>query len=457
MSESSSKTFTEKIGTGKRATLISLVQLALPAILQQLLSSILQYVDTAMVGHLGETATASVSTSTTPNWLIHSLPYGFTIGILSLISQAYGRGDRDEMKKLAAMGCRVVLVFGLSLTVVCLVISPFLPGWMRAAPEIHEAASSYFFIVSISLMFFVANSMFAACMQAIKDTRTPMIINVSANVLNVFLNWLLIYQVGMGTNGAALATAVSTACGGIGMFMAFRRKAELSFPLREVFQWSGRDLFSRILKIAVPVMGTNIVSCMGYVVFAGIVSGMGVTIFAAHSIALTAEEIFYLPGYGIRTATSALIGIAIGEKNRQKFDDVRSVSLWLTVLLMVFNGVVLYLVSNPLMRIFTNSEEVAVLGARLLRIVAFCEPFFGVMVVWEGIYYGTGRTRAVFVIESFSMWCVRILCTWLVLRAGYGVIEVWYCMIADNITKALLLTFYGIRQFVVKREGMSKA
>ena len=443
MSEKILKTTTESADSSKKAMLTALVQLALPAIVQQLLSSILQYVDTAMVGHLGEAATASVSTSTTPNWLIHSLPYGFTIGLLSLISRAYGRGDQKEMKKLAAMGCRVVLVFGLALTVICLGISPFLPVWMQAAPEIREAASSYFFIVSLSLSFFVANSVFAACMQAIKDTRTPMIINVSANALNVLLNWMLIYRVGLGTQGAALATAISTTLGGIGMFLAFRKKQALWFPLRDALKPES-ELFRRVLTIAIPVTGTNVVSCMGYVVFAGMVSGMGVTNFAAHSIALTAEEIFYLPGYGIRTATSALIGIAIGEKNRRKFNNIRQVSLTLTCLLMLFNGIVLYLVAGPLIRIFTNSAEVAAIGARLLRIVAFCEPFFGVMVVWEGIFYGTGRTRAVFIIESISMWGVRILGTRLVLNAGYGLYEVWYCMIADNIAKALALTVYGL-------------
>ena len=68
------------------------------------------------------------------------------------------------------------------------------------------------------------------------------------------------------------------------------------------------------------------------------------------------------------------------------------------------------------------------------------------MVAWEGIFYGTGRTRAVFICESASMWGIRILGTWLVIRAGYGVIEVWYCMIADNITKAIALTLVGLRQ-----------
>ena len=422
-----------------------LVRLALPAVVQQLLSSLLQYVDTAMVGHLGEASTAAVSTSTSVNWLVHSLPYGFTIGLLSLTAQAYGRGDQDEMKRLAALGCRVVLGFGVILTVLCLAVSPFLPVWMQAAPEIRENASVYFFIVSVPLLFFVANSVFASAMQAVKDTRTPMIINAASNLLNVFLNWLLIYRFAMGTVGAALATSISTAVGGIGMFAAFRRKKELYFPIREVFR-PARDLFTRILTIALPVMGTNIVSCMGYIVFAGMVSGMGVTIFAAHSIALTAEEIFYLAGYGIRTASSALIGIAIGEKDLRKFRNVRSVSLWLTVTLMLFNGLVLFLTAHPLMRIFTNSEEVAALGTRVLRLVAFSEPFFGLMVAWEGISYGTGKTRAVFVIESASMWGVRILCTALVIRAGYGLDAVWCCMIADNITKAAALTIYGLRQ-----------
>lgn len=445
MSEGFSESIQKKDTGGARQMLFTLVNLALPAVLQQMLSSLLQYVDTAMVGHLGEAATATVSTSTSVNWLVHSLPYGFTIGLLSLISQAYGRGDREEMKRLAALGCRIVIFFGIALTVICLGISPFLPVWMQSAPEIRKGASDYFFIVSMPLVFFVANSVFAACMQAVKDTRTPMIINVSSNVLNVFLNWLLIYRFSLGTYGAAWATAMSTVISGVGMFIAFRRKKELFFPLKEVIR-PAMDLFRKILVIALPVMGTSVVSCMGYIVFAGMVSGMGVTIFAAHSIAITAEEIFYLPGYGIRTATSALIGIAIGEKDEQKFKNVRKVSLWLTFLLMLFNELVLYFVAYPLMCIFTNSEEVAAIGADVLRMVAFSEPFFGLMVAWEGISYGTGRTRAVFLIESASMWGVRILCTRLVIRAGLGLNAVWYCMIADNVVKATALTIYGMRE-----------
>ena len=430
---------------GKYTAFLSLVKLALPAVAQQLLGSLLQYVDTAMVGHLGEAATAAVNTSTSVNWLVHSIPSGFAIGLLSLLSQAYGRGDRKEMRKGSAMALRLTLGIGVILTAVCLAISPFLPGWMQADPSIRKDASAYFFIVSVPVLFFTSGNIFSSAMHAVKDTRTPMFVNLAANVLNVLLNYLFIYVFSMGTYGAAYATAISTALSGAGMYIAFRRKKDLIFGREDLLR-KDPELFGKILRTALPVSLTTIVSCLGYIVFAGMVNGMGVTIFAAHSIAITAEEIFYLPGYGIRTATSALIGIAIGERNQRKFMDIRNDSLIVTAGLMLLSETALFFTAYPLMRFFTSSEQVARIGADVLKIVAFSEPFFGLMVAWEGISYGTGRTRGVFIIEACSMWGVRILFTWLVIRAGYGLDKVWYCMVADNITKASALTVYGLKR-----------
>ena len=410
----------------KGDSLKALIKLALPAVMQQLMGTLLQYVDTAMVGHLGEVATASVSTSTTVNWLVHSIPYGLTVGLLSTLSQACGRGDRDEMKRLAAMGSRLSLWLGLSLTAVCLGISPFLPAWMQAAEEIRQSASEYFFVVSLSLAFSVTGGMFASALHAVKDTRTPMIINLSAM-------------------GAAYATGISTALCGVVMFIAFRHKEALRFEREEFFAIDSEKLW-KLLRVGLPVMATSAVSCSGYIVFAGMVNGMGVTTFAAHSIAVTAEEIFYLPGYGIRTASSALIGSSIGEGNRRKFRDIRRQSILLTGAVMAISGIVLFFAAYPLMRMFTISQPVAESGAKVLRMVAFSEPFFGLMVSWEGISYGTGRTRSVFIIEALSMWGVRICMTYVVIRAGMGLTAVWWCMIADNVTKAVLLTLVGLRQ-----------
>ncbi|MDE7113898.1 MAG: MATE family efflux transporter, partial [Acetatifactor sp.] len=194
-------------------------------------------------------------------------------------------------------------------------------------------------------------------------------------------------------------------------------------------------------RLSIPVLGTNIASCLGYVVFASLVTGMGNTVFAAHSIAVTAETIFYIPGYGLRTATSALVGISLGEGNRKKFELVGGLSVMMTMGMMVLSGLILYFAAYPLMSLFTNSVRVAEIGSQMLKLVAFSEPFFGLMVVMEGIFYGLGRTRYTFFVETFSMWGVRILMTYVCVRIwGLGLQEVWYCMIADNVCKAIFLT-----------------
>ncbi|MBQ8924158.1 MAG: hypothetical protein IJ053_05115, partial [Lachnospiraceae bacterium] len=136
------------------------------------------------------------------------------------------------------------------------------------------------------------------------------------------------------------------------------------------------------------------------------------------------------------------IGVAYGEKNLNKLKTVMKISVIMTVVIMLLNGVLLYLLSYPLMNIFTSSERVAVLGSKMLKIVAFTEPFFGLMISMQGIFYGLGKTAKVFVVEAFSMWGIRIIFTFLCVKLWHtGLREVWYCMIADNICKALLLAF----------------
>ena len=396
-----------------------LLVLSIPTIIEEILSTLLQYVDTAMVGRLGEEATAAVSTTTTITWLVNSVPGAIGTAMLILISRASGAGDQKQVE---------IVLGGLSV-----VLSPYIPGWMGADPGIRAEASRYFFIVSIPMVFRTASSVLGDALRAVQDTKTPMLISVAANILNIILNYILIYPMGLGVAGAAISSAVSYMMSGILMYLVYRRKQELHW------KWNTFSAEAELLKectaVGSPVLGTSVVSCLGYVVFASLVSGMGTTVFAAHSIAVTAETIFYVPGYGLRTATSALIGTARGEKDDEKIAAVGKLSVLLTLGIMCVSGVILYIGAYPLMSLFTPSTAVVELGGEMLRIVALSEPFFGLMIVLEGIFYGLGRTG----VETFGMWGVRIFSTFLCVRVwGLGLRAVWYCMIADNICKAVL-------------------
>lgn len=427
--------------TNRKSVTATLIYLAIPTILEEVLSTLIQYVDTAMVGRLGEKATAAVSTTTTINWLIHAMPAAVAVAILAMAAKAMGAMDEKRLKKISGQAILLGFGSGIIIEIVALLLSPFIPVWMNAAEDIQKEATLYFSILSLTLFLRTSSRVFAATIRATKDTKTPMVISVSENVLNVVLNGVFIYGLGMGVKGAAIASAISYGTGGVLMYLAFRKNEYLCCSLDDVKP--DKDILRECVKIGIPALGTNFASCMGYVVFAGMVSGMGTTIFAAHSIAVAAEEIVYIPGYGLRIATSTLVGNALGEGDAKKLKLTEQISIFITMIIMIVNGVLLYIFSIPLMGIFTPSGQVIELGAGMLRLVAFSEPFFGLMIVLEGIAYGKGKTGNVFWIETFSMWGIRIVLTYICIQKfGSNLTAVWLCMIADNIFKAIALCVY---------------
>ena len=424
-----------------KAAFVSLISLSIPTILEEILSTLLQYVDTAMVGRLGEKATAAVSTTTTIGWLIHSIPGAIAVAMLALASKANGAGDEKELKKLAGQSIVYAFVIGIILETLALVLSPYIPVWMGVEADIVKPASLYFSVTSITLVFRTSSRVFAAMIRSIKDTKSPMYISVAENVLNVLLNVVFIYKLELGVLGAAIASCISFGMGGIAMLAMMLSKEKLRPSFVDIKP--DTSIMPEVFKIGFPALGTTVISCLGYIVFASMVSGMGTTIFAAHSIAITAEEIVYIPGYGLRAATSTLVGNALGEGNVPKLKATQRVAILMTILIMVVNGTLLYIFSYPLMQLFTNSVNVAMIGSQMLKLVSFSEPFFGLMIVLEGISYGMGEVKHVFACESVSMWGVRILCAFICVKIfGLGLTAVWLCMIADNICKAVLLFIF---------------
>lgn len=431
----------------KKKIFKTLIYLALPAMIEEILNTLLLYVDTAMVGHLGEKATAAVSCTTTVTWLVSCIPYAISAAFLALIAKECGAGNKEKTRQLSGQAFSLSIFTGIFTTILCCTLASVVPVFMHAADDVREDASAYFFIISLSFVFRTFNRSFGSALRAVKDTKTPMLINVCENILNLFLNAVFMYGLNMGVKGAALGSAISYSVFGIVMVYAARKHELLRFTKSDLR--IQRECLIACFNIGIPAMMTSIASCLGYVLFASMVSSMGTTIFAAHSIAVTAEQMFYIPGYGLRTAASSLVGNALGAGDDKRRFEVEKQAIIFSVLMMTVTGCILFIASLPLMRIFTPVEQVAEIGARMLRIVAFTEPFYGLMIVTEGLFYGVGKTKEVFVVETFSMWGIRILLTFFVTSVWMlGLSEVWYCMIADNLFKAvaLFVIYYYIRK-----------
>ena len=436
-----------------RAMIVTILALAWPTMLEQLLQTAVQYIDTAMVGSLGTQATAAVGATTTVNWLIGSTISALGVGFLSFIAQAYGAKDREAAAKAVMQAVIVTVVCGLTFTALTLGLSGYVPVWMRVDEDIRELAGRYFFILYLPMLPRTASIIFGTVLRAAGDTKSPMKIGIWVNILNVVLNFFLIYptrQIGdhiipgadLGVVGAAIASAAAFAFGGIAISVVLWRHPLVS-PRGQKFRpdWT---ILRPCMKVAMPNMLQRFGTSLGYVAFASMINALGEVATAAHTIANTVESAFYIPGYGMQTAAATLAGNAYGARDRQRLKELAEMFIPIEVVLMMLSGGALFLSAPALMGLFSESGEVISLGTTVLRMVALSEPCYGFSIIVEGMMQGLGNTRKPFAYNILGMWGVRIVGTFICTTfLGGGLVAAWGCMIAHNLLLfALFLLCY---------------
>lgn len=433
-----------------KKSLKTIFLLSWPAIVQEGLNVVVTYVDTAMVGALGANASAAVGLTGSVGWLVSSIAIAFGIGVLAVCAQSVGAQNDKKVRIAGQQAFFMTLIVGILLTVVCVSISPYLPSWLGGDISIRKDASLYFMIISIPLLFRTAVLILSSALRGVSDMRTPMLINLYMNVFNVILNFLLIYPTrefygitvigaGWGVVGAAVATAISFVVGGLLMFKHYYYNEVFAF-YKSGFHFD-KPVFNECLKIGIPVVLERGVICLGHVTFASLIAKLGVIEFAAHTIALQAEQAFYIPGYGFQSAASTLVGNAIGEKDESKVKEMTYLISGITFVLMFVAGIILFFNAESLMRFFTPDESVILLGSAVLKIVSISEPIYGVLVILEGTFNGMGDTKAPFIYSIITMWGVRILGSWIMINVFHLSLEaVWIMMVFDNVFRCILLT-----------------
>ncbi len=428
--------------------------LAWPTMLEQLMQTAVQYIDTAMVGSLGTQATAAVGATSTVNWLVNSSISALGVGFLAYIAQALGAGEPEKARRASAQAVTVSLAVGLLFTALTLGLSRRIPVWMRVDPGIRSLASRYFFILYTPMLFRAASTMLGTVLRAAGDTKSPMRVGLAVNVINIVLNYFFIYpsrtlsfggwtlplpRAGWGVEGAALASAISYVYGALAIGRRFWRHEAVSPKGERLLpDWK---ILRPCFRIALPNMLQRFATSFGYVAFASMINALGETATAAHTIANTVESAFYIPGWGMQTAAATLAGNAWGARDREKLRRLVKDFLPLEMGLMAVSGALLFAFAPRLVGLFSRDAEVMALGSTVLRMVAVSEPFYGVPVVLEGVMMGLGKTVVPFFFNIFGMWGARITGTYVCTRVlGLGLVAAWGCMIGHNM---LLFVLFG--------------
>ena len=426
--------------------------LSLPSILQQMVVTAMEYIDAAMVGHIGAEATAAIGIVSSSTWLLHGVLVGLYTAFSIQIAQYLGADRQEDARGVLRQSMLFNLILGLGAAAFGIGISRFLPGWLGADPSLQANASAYFAIWSAALPFTMAMGMYTAQLRATGDALTPGLISVLVCVLDIVFNFFLInpsrtlvlfgrtvtvWGAGLGVPGAALGTALSDVIGGL-LALAILLLRDGPLCIRRPGSWKiTRSCLMNLWRVGAPLAAERAALSSAQVVLVRIVSGLGTVAIAANSLGVSAEGLCYMAGYGIQDAAIALIGQAVGANRR----DMSKRFAWLCTLIgmgiMALSGAGLWLFAPALMGIFTADAAVIALGARVLRIEAFAEPMFGASIVASGAMQGAGDSTACFVLNLVSMWGIRLTLASL-LAPRFGLVGVWSAMCCELCIRGLL-------------------
>lgn len=446
------------------------LRLSVPAVLAEISSIAMQYIDAAMVGSLGANATAAIGLVSSTTWLFGGICVSAAAGFSVQIAQLIGAGRREEAQSVVRQGLMAAIAIGLLMGALGAGISNGLPRWLQGAPDVCPDASRYFLIYACALPFSLLRQAAGGMLQCSGDMRTPSILNILLCALDVVFNFFLIFPVrtvtlfgfslpgaGLGVAGAALGTALSEVVTALLMtvFLCFRSPA---LHLVKGVPWRMERKCLRIAaRLSLPMAAERIVLGGAHVAYTRIVAPMGTVAVAADSLAVTVEGFCYMPGYGIASAATTLVGQSIGAERRDLSRRFAYLSTALGMGIMAFTGALMYLLAPWMFSLLTPDPAIRSLGAQVLRIEAFAEPLFAASIVAAGALRGAGDTFAPSVLNLVSMWGVRLTAA-MALAPRFGLPGVWTAMCGELCVRGILFLIRLVRgKWLEGRHAVSSA
>jgi len=412
--------------------------LSYPAILAQLSSVMMQYIDTAMVGHLGAAAGAAIGLVSTCLWLLGGFCMAATSGFSVQVAHAIGANDYKEARSILRQGLVCALSFSGVIALLGAAVSHFLPFWLGGGEDIAADAGRYFLIMSLFMPAMLLDWMCAAMLQASGNMKVPSILAIGMCILDVLFNYLFIYVLDMGVVGAALGSGCAELLTGAAMFsfLVFR-SPELRLTGEKGSFRPTSQVVGKALDISGPMALQNVLMRGAHIASTIIVAPLGTVAIAANSFAITAESFCYMPGYGIADAATTLVGQSVGAARKSLAKRFAWIATFLGMGIMGALSVLMYIFAPQMMGMLSPDSEVITLGARCLRIESFAEIGYAASIVAYGAFVGAGDTKWPSILNFGSMWIIRIIPAIFLTRI-YGLTGFWIAMAVELNFRGLL-------------------
>jgi putative MATE family efflux protein len=428
-----------------RQKLSIILALAIPAMIENVLQTVVGFVDTLFVARLGLNEVTAVGVANAVLAIYIAIFMALGVGTSSLIARSIGAGNLTKAKSVARQSTFLSLFVGAVFGLIALLFSEPLLKVMGAESEVLDLSVTYFKIVAIPSIFISLMFTFGSILRASGDTKTPMKVSWWINILHIGLDYLLIFGIlnmhGFGVAGAAWATVIVRIIGTIALYY-YIKKSKVSFSL---FETAAKEDLSSIIKLSTPAAFERLIMRLGQVLYFGLIIKIGADTFAAHTIAGNIETFSYMPGYGLAIAATTLVGQSIGAKKIKEAYQYGMITTWVAVIFMSFIGIILFFASPWLATWFTTDKNAVEMVVTALRIDAFAQPALAIGLVLAGALQGAGDTKSPMYSTAIGMWVVRIIGVYILgIHFEMGIAGIWISIAIDLYVRALFL-FYKFK------------
>ena len=423
-----------------------ILMLAWPVIMEMALHMFVWVFDTAMVGRLSAEALNAVGLGGQIVFTITAVFSGIGIGTMVLVARFTGAQQWEDVQRAASRGLGLGFVIGLLVAAgTSLLSKPLLQVFVRD-PLVLGYAVSYMRITSAAVAFMIPMNVGSYIMRGAGNTRTPMVIAGIANAINVVGDYALIFgKFGLPrleVVGAAIATAAAQIIGSVTIIsLLLAGRQGIRVKPAHMFRLD-RDFVKRILRLSIPASLEEFMNSSGRVVSSLWISGLGAASFAANSIAVAAESISFMPGYGFAVAASTLVGQNLGAVKKEEAEESAFRAILMGTLFMTAIGLVFFFFPTLIIAMFTNLPDVMSLAARCIRVGAFEQPFIALSMILAASLRGAGDTRGPFAAVAASNWLVRLPLIYMVVYVWrLEVTYVWVATLIQFVVETLLLAW----------------
>ena len=426
----------------------SVIRLAWPVVAQQVSFSMVQLVDTALVGHLGDDPLAGVRLAGQILWFGQTGIIAVGVGSTAIVARTVGAGQAHRASRVLQSAFALALAWGIVMGVLMWVLGSWALGMLGAEPGAREAGVQWLKAASVGMPFLALLYAANSAQQGAGDTRVPMVIGVIINIVNVIVAYMLI-------NGTWFAPRLEVWGSGIGFAAADIVGCVLVFLVliygKRTLAWSPKELFSfdldaakRVINVGGPAGLEQAQFNLAFMIYTRIIASLGTAALAAHGVTLGIQSLTFNIGFALGVASTAMVGQSLGAGRPDLAERATYLTMRASLAFMTVLGVIMIILGRQITGLFVGGEDAARvthIGGELLRIFAFAMPGMAISLALGGGLRGAGDTKAVLYIMAGSTWVVRLVPAYmLAIVFGLGVPGAWIAAVMDISTRAALMS-----------------